>query len=44
MDQRLITDEERPHKRQRTEVSGEEAVAKYANVCLVNKYFYLLFS
>ena len=36
MDQRLITDEERPHKRQRTEVSGEEAVAKYANVCLVN--------
>ncbi|KAL5673932.1 hypothetical protein ACJX0J_018238, partial [Zea mays] len=32
MDQRLITDEERPHKRQRTEVSGEEAVAKYANV------------
>jgi len=32
MDKRLITDEERPHKRQRTEVSGEEAVAKYANV------------
>ncbi|WVZ69932.1 hypothetical protein U9M48_018646 [Paspalum notatum var. saurae] len=32
MDQRLGTNEERPHKRQRTEDSGEEAVAKYNNV------------
>ncbi|KAG2589626.1 small subunit processome component 20 homolog [Panicum virgatum] len=32
MDQRLGTNEERPHKRQRTEDSGEETVAKYTNV------------
>ncbi|KAL6615458.1 hypothetical protein ACP70R_037728 [Stipagrostis hirtigluma subsp. patula] len=32
MDQRLGTNEERPHKRQRTEDSGEEPVAKYTNV------------
>ena len=36
MDQRLGTNEERPHKRQRTEDSGEETVAKYTNVCLVS--------
>jgi U3 small nucleolar RNA-associated protein 20 len=34
MDQRLGTNEERPHKRQKIEDSGEETVAKYANVCL----------
>ncbi|KAF8670965.1 hypothetical protein HU200_050235 [Digitaria exilis] len=32
MDQRLGTNEERPHKRQRTEDSGDDTVAKYANV------------
>ncbi|TVU34273.1 hypothetical protein EJB05_16104 [Eragrostis curvula] len=32
MDQRIGTNEERPHKRQRTEDSGEETVAKYTNV------------
>ncbi|KAJ1284067.1 hypothetical protein BS78_03G175200 [Paspalum vaginatum] len=32
MDQRLGTNEERPHKRKRTEDSGEEAAAKYNNV------------
>lgn len=36
MDQRLDTNDERPHKRQRTEDSGDEAVAKYTNVCLVS--------
>jgi len=36
VDQRLGTNEERPHKRQRTEDSGEETVAKYTNVCLVS--------
>ncbi|KAL6881997.1 hypothetical protein ACP4OV_011469 [Aristida adscensionis] len=32
MDQRLGTNEERPHKRQRKEDSGEETVSKYTNV------------
>uniref|UniRef100_A0A0A9EEA2 HTH arsR-type domain-containing protein n=1 Tax=Arundo donax TaxID=35708 RepID=A0A0A9EEA2_ARUDO len=32
MDQCLGTNEERPHKRQRTEDSGEETVTKYTNV------------
>ncbi|XP_062230251.1 uncharacterized protein LOC133927941 isoform X2 [Phragmites australis] len=32
MDKRLGTNEERPHKRQRTEDSGEETVTKYTNV------------
>lgn len=36
MDQRLGTNEERAHKRQRTEDSGDDTVAKYANVCLVS--------
>lgn len=34
MDQRLGTDEERPHKRQKTEDSGDDTIdMKYANVC-----------
>lgn len=36
MDQRIGTDENRPHKRQRTEDSGEETVAKYINVCFIS--------
>lgn len=34
MDQRLGSDDERPHKRQRTEDSAEETLdTKYTNVC-----------
>lgn len=43
MDQRLSSDEQQAHKRQRTEDSREETVdAKYTNVCC-QLYFHLLF-